>query len=281
MPSRPLHRSTVRHHVLLGFSLAAIFVACGDESSITDPDPLVPPVALLKDVEIPNLPSPYYHFEYDAAYRINVVSFASDLRVYAITWDGDRIVRMVDTVGTRDTLIYTYDGSGHVGRVGYVDPNGVQFAMVDFTYTGNQLARLERKVKLDGSFVTEKTVTFTYQTDGNLKDIIEHHPAIAGHQEASTTTDHFEQYDRNINVDSFSLLHDEFSDHVILLPGVQLQKGNPARETFTGDAPNYTVDYTWTYDDKRRPLTKVGDASFTSGPQEGQEFQTKSMFSYY
>jgi hypothetical protein len=271
----------VRHPALLGLSLAAILLACADDSSITDPDPLVPPVALLKDIEIPNLPSPYYHFEYDAAYRISVISFASDARVYAVTWDGDRIVRMVNTVGTRDTLSYTYDGSGHVGRVSLVNPTGDQFAMVDFTYTGAQLTGLERKVKLDGSFVTDKTMTFAYQTDGNLKDIVETRPAITGHQEASTTTDHFEQYDDNINVDGFSLIHDEFSDHLILLPGVQLQRGNPARETFTGDAPNYTVDYTWTYDDKHRPLTKVGDLSFTSGPQEGQEFQTKSTFSYY
>jgi len=34
----------------------------------------------------------------------------------------------------------------------------------------------------------------------------------------------------NINVDGFSLIHDEFNDHLILLPDVQLQKGNPARE---------------------------------------------------
>ena len=271
----------MRHRVLLVLSIAATLLACGDDSSITDPDPLVPPVALLEDIEIPNLPSPYYHFEYDAAYRISVVSFASDARVYAVTWNGDRIVKMVNTVGARDTLTYQYDGSGHVGRVSYVDPDGVEYAMVDFTYDGQRLAGLERKVKLDGGFVTDKTMTFTYLTDGNLKDIVEHRPAITGRQDETTTTDHFEQYDTNINVDGFSLIHDEFSDHLILLPGVQLQKGNPARETFSGDAPNYTVDYTWTYDDKHRPLTKVGDLSFTSGPQSGEEFQTKSSFSYY
>ena len=40
------------------------------------PDPVIPAV-LLKDIEIPNLLSPYYHFEYDTAGGVVFVSFAS------------------------------------------------------------------------------------------------------------------------------------------------------------------------------------------------------------
>ena len=272
----------MRHHRLYSLSLTLALLACSDGPGITDPDPIIPPVALLRDIVVPNLPSPYYHFEYDAAFRIRAASFASDLRVYAVTWDGDRLVKMVNTVGTRDTLDYAYDSAGRVGRVSYVDATGVTVAFVDFTYDGSRLTGLARQIKLDGAFVVDKTMTFSYQTDGNLKDIVEHRPAITGHQDETTTTDHFEQYDSNINVDGFGLIHNEFPDHLILLPGVQLQRGNPARETFTGDASNnYTVDYTWTYDEKHRPLTKSGDLLFTSGPQAGQRFQTQSSFSYY
>jgi hypothetical protein len=46
-----------------------------------------------------------------------------------------------------------------------------------------------------------------------------------------TTVDLFEQYDNKVNVDGFSLIHDDFFDHLVLLPGVQLQKGNPGRQT--------------------------------------------------
>lgn len=271
----------MRSHLILGLCLAATTLSCSDDADITDPFPIVPPAALLEDVVIPNLPSPYYHFEYDAAYRVRLASFASDLRVYDVSYAGDRIAKMTNTVGTRDTLVYLYDAAGRVGVVNVVDAGGNTSAVVSLTYQGAQLAQLERKVRLNGTFVVDKTMTFAYDADGNLKDLIEHHPAIAGTQDASTTTDHFEQYDANINVDGFSLLHDDFGDQLILLPGVTLQKGNPAREVFTGDAPNYTVDYTWTYDDRRRPLTKMGDVQFTSGPQLGQRFQIQSTFSYH
>ena len=104
----------------------------------------------------------------------------------------------------------------------------------------------------------------------------------ARHREEETTTvDRFERYDDKINVDGFSLLHEEFFDHKVLLPGVQLQKGNPARQTHTGDGVNYAVDYIYTYDDLNRPLTKAGALTFSNGPDAGKTFATRSIFSYY
>jgi hypothetical protein len=93
--------------------------------------------------------------------------------------------------------------------------------------------------------------------------------------------DHFEQYDNGINIDGFSLLHTEFFDHLILLPGVQLQKGNPARVTRTGDGLNFQVDYAYTYDDRDRPLAKRGDLILLNGPDAGRRFQLQSVFTYY
>jgi hypothetical protein len=49
-----------------------------------------------------------------------------------------------------------------------------------------------------------------------------------------------------------------FFDHLVLLPGVQLQKNNPRKETLTGNTGNYTVNYTYTYNDKDLPLFKTG-----------------------
>ena len=264
---------------ILGCVLA--LAACSDDASITDPDPIVPPAALLKDVVVPTLPSPYYHFEYDAAYRVRRVSFASDARVYDVRWTGNRIEKLVGTVGSRDTLLYNYDGAGHVGTVNQVDDNGQVVSITSFTYDGAQLARAERKVRIDGSLVLDRTLTFSYDTAGNVRDVVDQRPAIADHQTASTTTDHFEQYDDRINVDGFSLLHPDFSDPLILLPGVTLQRGNPASETFTGGEVQYTASWTYTYDDRNRPLRKVGDLTWTSGPDTGQHFQAQSSFSYY
>ena len=93
--------------------------------------------------------------------------------------------------------------------------------------------------------------------------------------------DLFELYDDKINVDGFGLLHTEFFDHLILLPGAPLQKGNPARVTHTGDGDNYRVDYSYSYDETNRPLNKSGAATFTTGPLAGRTFATLSVFSYY
>jgi hypothetical protein len=123
-------------------------------------------------------------------------------------------------------------------------------------------------------------MSFAYYPDGNVRDVTEHHPAIDGQVE-TTTVDHYEQYDAKLNVDDFDLLHTEFFDHLLLLPGVRLQRGNPARVTHTGDGDNYSVVYTYAYDDAGRPVTKSGALVFVTGPDAGKTFQTLSKFSYY
>ena len=62
---------------------------------------------------------------------------------------------------------------------------------------------------------------------------------------------------------------------------MQLQKGNPRRETRTGDGLNYVVDYAYTYDDQNRPLSKIGALTITNGTDAGRQIQISSAFSYY
>src|SRR6185437_12506507 len=114
----------------------------------------------------------------------------------------------------------------------------------------------------------------------NLLQLVDHRPAVAGLQDETTSIDRFEQYDDGINVDGFSLIHNDFFDHLFLLPGVRLQKGNPGRETLTGDGENYRVDYVYTYDAAHRPLSKTGTLVITSGTNAGQTIQTQSLFTY-
>jgi hypothetical protein len=114
-----------------------------------------------------------------------------------------------------------------------------------------------------------------------LMDVTDHRARIEGVQDETTVVDHFEQYDEGINVDGFSLIHEDFFDHLILLPGVQLQKGNPARETRTGDGINFSVTYSYDYDGKNRPTTKRGTVTLTNGPDAGRVVPISSTFSYY
>jgi hypothetical protein len=254
-------------------------LACGGKS--VDAPVLPEPAVQLSDIVIPTLPSPYYHFAYDANGRITSASFASMLRVYEVMYDGQRISEMRNTVGAQERLQYFYDNAGRVTAVNYVDTNGQVFARLDFAYACQLLTGVERVQRVVSGFVIDKVMTLSYYPDGNLRELTEHRPAVDGEQTESTVDDLFEQYDDQINVDGFSLLHDDFFDHLVLLPGVRLQRGNPARVTRTGDGLNYVVDYTYVYDAAKRPLTKVGAVTVTSGADVGQRFETRSDFSYY
>jgi hypothetical protein len=262
----------------------AAVLACGDSQG---PDggpggggggPVVP----LEDIAVSSLPSPYYHFEYDPAGRFGRVSFASGFLSYDVLYQGNRIAELRNnTAGNTDRLLYVYDAAGRVQTVNYVNPTGAVFARVRLTYNGGKLSQLDRERKLDAGFTVEKTLSFSYDADGNLQQIVDHRPAISGRQDESTTVDRFEQYDANVNVEAFSLIHNDFFDHVVLLPDVQLQRGNPAREFLTGGSVDYRFDYTYTYDAQKRPLAKDGTATILTGPDAGRTIPLHTAFSYY
>jgi hypothetical protein len=262
---------------------AAVVLGCSDYGTTgVPPQPPPAPVVLLKDIEIPNLPSPYYHFEYGSTGRLNAASFASGFTIYDVTYDGDRIHELANTtLGSQDRLDYVYDEVDRVKSINYVHGDGTVFTTIVFTYDGRKLSSLVRRRKLGSDFVTNKTMAFAYYADGNVRQITEHFLAVEGIQTEATLVDLYENYDSGINVDGFSLLHTEFFDHLVLLPGAPLQIGNPGRVTRTGDGDNYHVDYTYVYDDRHRPLSKAGDVTFTTGPFSGRTFQTSSRFTYY
>jgi hypothetical protein len=274
-----------------GAALIVLLLGCGESS--TGPGnggggggggggQVPPPAVLLRDVVIPHLPSPYYHFDYDTTGRVIAASFASGFTMYEVIYQGDRISQLRNnTLGNQDRLAYAYDGAGRVTGIDYLHPDDSVFTRLTLSYDGVQLTGLERQRLIGGSFVVDKTMAFSYYPDGNLEELTVHRPAINGLQPDATTVDRFEQYDNGINVDGFGLLHDEFFDHLVLLPGVQLQKGNPARVTHTGDGTNYQVDYIYDYDDLGRPRTTTGDFVFLNGPDAGRHLQIGSSFTYY
>lgn len=271
----------MRMPMTLGFTITvAAVLACSDSQGPGGGVGGTPPV-LLKDVDVTSLPSPYYHFTYDSGGRITTVSFASGFFSYEALYQGDRITELRNNaLGNTDRLLYVYDVAGRVQTVNYLDASDSIFVRVRLTYDGDRLSRLDRERKLQGVLTLEKTLSFSYDSDGNVQDIVDHRPALNGQPE-TTTIDHFEQYDGNRNVDAFGLIHNDFFDHVVLLPNVQLQKGNPALETFTTGNVNYRFDYTYTYDGEKRPLVKGGTATILSGPDSGRVIQLHTAYSYY
>ena len=244
-----------------------------------------PPVApvLLKDIVIENLPSPYYYFEYNAAGKISRASFASRFLDYNVEYNNDKIVGLQNTgAGDSNHLQYLYDNEGRVTMITYENLGGTVYIKVHLTYDGRKLIKLERERLLAANFIRNKELTLSYYPDGNLKDLEYFFPAtpINGQIE-QRYTDHFEQYDNKINVDAFDLLHSEFFDHLILLPGVVLQKNNPAKITRTGDGDDSETKYVYKYNDKGLPLSKTGELKFLSGTNSGQVFTVSSVFTYY
>ena len=265
--------------------LTIVLFSCKKEKS-TVSEPLLAgaamPVALLKDVVIKNLPSPYYHFEYKADSTISLVSFADNFKRYEVQYSAGRISELRNNIaGLEEKVQYNYDNAGKIISVNYLDLLGAVYAKVSFSYEGKMLIKLERQRKSGSDFVINKTMSFLYYADGNLKEIIDHRPAVVGVQDESTVTDRFEQYDKGINVDGFTLIHNEFFDHLVLLPGIHFQKNNPVKEILTSNELSYETTYAYSYNEKNLPVTKSGDLFFTAGPNTGQRFQTSSIFSYY
>src|SRR4030095_2424637 len=259
----------MRHRYLLLFIAATIMFSCKKEKQITDPlpsPPTPPPTVLVKDIVIARLPSPYYHFEYNAAGKVTFVSFASDFARYDVVYDGNRIREMRNNIlVNKDTLRYSYDNAGRVDAIKYINEAGTVYTVLFFTYDGQKLIEIERDRKSGSTgYIIDRIMTMSYHPDGNLNELTYHYLPFNGQPE-QVYTDRFEQYDNKINVDGFGLLHNEFFDHLILLP-VQLQKNNPGKETRTGNGDNYKVDYTYTYDNSNAPLTRSGDFVYTSGP---------------
>ena len=275
-------RSLRRQLPVLVLALFTASSCSSDVGSATAPKDPPAPSVLLRDIVVSSLPSPYYHFEYDATGRMTFVSFASELTRYDLSYTAGRLSEMRNNIlVNHDRLVYAYDGAGRVAEVRYVDDMGVLFTRVHYAYEGTKLIGVERERKTANGFIVDRTMSLSYGVDGNLVDLTEHYLAIPGVQDDATFTDHYEQYDAGINVDDFSLLHDEFFDHLVLLPQVRLQKGNPGRVTRSGDGLNYRVEYSYTYDDQSRPLIKSGDLTILNGSAAGQRIQTSSVFSYY
>jgi hypothetical protein len=257
--------------------LAAALTACeSPPTSIVDPPP--PTRILLKDIEAERLPSPYYHFTYDASGRVTSAAFASGLRTYRVDYDGDRITDMATMfLANNDSLQYGYDDAGRVTLIKYLRGGQIR-AVVFFEFSGTRLTRVERDVRITAGYIIDKTVTLSYDAAGNLRQMVDHRPAIDGLQGASTTTDTFEDYDDGINVDDFALLHDDFFDELFLLPDVKLQHGNPRLVTRTGDGANYVTQYTYTYDVLGRPVSRT---AAVSAPAIGYSGTFLTAFSYY
>jgi len=275
-------------HPLLLLTFGFILFSCKKDQGPTTVPPVVPPNppakhVLLKDVISPNLPSPYYHFEYNSDSLASRVDFASGFSIYDVIYTGNKIGEMRNNIiVNHDTLRYVYDSAGKLALIKFINESNIVYRLVFFTFDGELIKKIEWNIKVDNiGYYIDRRVNFTFYPDNNLMTMVDYRAAYNGSPEQTLTT-RFEGYDDKLNVDDFILLHDEFHDHLFLLQGFRLQKNNPAKETFSvNDSVLYTNDYTYNYNADNTPSNKQGDFLYRSGPDAGKKFVTNSAFSYY
>lgn len=275
----------MRYSYLLLTLSAVLLLSCKKEHSSNPVETSVVPAKhiLLKDITIPNLPSPYYHFEYNNDSLVTKADFASGYTNYDVLYNGSRISEMRNNIiVNHDTLRYSYDNTGKITLIKFINTANIIYRLVFFKYNGDFIREIEwdQREGNTGYFI-DRTLSFTFYPDGNVKTITEHRPPAAGVDDYISEKT-FEQYDDKINVDDFSLVHDGIHDHLFLLQGFRLQKNNPKKEMLSVNGTAfYTIDYTYTYNNDNTPLNKAGDFLYLSGQYAGQRFQTNSFYSYY
>ena len=269
---------------LLPIMSVVLLFSCKKEHTQTPVN--TPPVTkhiLLKDITIPNLPSPYYHFEYGADSLVTKVNFGSDYTMYDVFYSGGKISEMRNNIiVNHDTLRYTYDNTGKLSLIKFINTANVIYRLVFFKYNNNLIKEIEWDQKVgDVGYIIDRTLSFTFFADGNVQTITEHRPPVNGSTDyVSVNT--FDQYDDKINVDDFSLVHDGIHDRLFLLHGFRLQKNNPKKEKLLVNGTDlYTIDYTYTYNSDNTPSHKAGDFLYLGGQYAGQRFQTNSFYTYY
>lgn len=263
--------------IVLGLS------ACtkNNQNNLPDSPTDTPQPVLLKDFSINNLPSPYYHFKYNEKDEISFASFGSGLLMYDVLYSNGKIAEMrSNTAVNRDTLRYSYNKDGLPDVVRYIDETGV-FRYCSFSYTNGRLTEAQWKLETAGGLALERTMNFSYYEDGNVAKISDQKHAVNGRPESSNASE-FSLYDDKVNAGGFALVHDgENADHLLLYIQVMLQKNNPGKLVFNNGALTYQVDYTYSYNEMKLPLTRRGLVTMLAGPREGEQFISNASYTYY
>jgi hypothetical protein len=235
---------------------------------------------LLKDIEMQGLPSPYFHFEYDALHYITNISFGSDFLKYHVEYENKRVKSLTNTI-TNTSLHYSYKK----GQVSNIDEFSGSTGRLVISYRldyneNNQLTQvLWYQYSVNGEVFPYKKAELSYHTDGNLKSVNWYTTSSSGPLIWSSKTE-FTNYDNNTNVDDLILLKTfYYFDDYLFLPHVRLQKNNPLKEYITTPTTEYDVSYTYKYQNGL-PAARTAVTTTKGGNGQGP-IQYTDRYSYY
>lgn len=262
--------------------LLPLAIACKKDPEANPIPPPGNPDIKLKEVLWHGLPAPLYNFTYNNQGQVSTAGYSDDVRSYDIVYSNGRVSELSSTRSTNDDRIQYLYTDGKVSVLKYINDAGETFMRCYLTYNNlGQLKNMEWEVKdANVGFALQRTYTFSYYPDGNLSGRIEEYHEINGQHPPQLYIDEFSDYDNKHNSDGFMLLHPS-QQHLVFLPGVQLQKNNPRKVIRSGTGVNYRIDYTYQYSNKNYITNKLGDMLFTTGNDAGKRITLNVDYTYY
>lgn len=288
MKSSVALRTSVREKLVLTLivSICTLFQACKKDTDQPIPPKHDPPATeyytrniLLKDVNAQSLPSPYFHFEYDAFGLAKRIGFASGFYNYNLAYDNRKLLKMTNIINN-NSLEYTWS-NGKVTDIRERRITGEMIWHYIFLYNSNDQVKEIRWYQMNnatGDSLLYRKVKLAYRLEGNLARYDDYR-STSGPLEWSHTEE-FSNFDDGENVDDFGILKD-FFDHVLFLPNIRLQINNPRDVRFTSVQNDYDIHYDWTYNNNKLPVLKRTTFTQTRGSDAGRTISASTSYSYY
>lgn len=196
---------------------------------------------------------------------VEKTSSGDDTNVYQLTYNGDKLVNMSLTDGTK--FKYTYTGAD-ITRVEVVTPNNVVIAYYDYTYKEGRLWRTDVFSSFAGPIGTTPGMRFEvdYYTNGNIKTMSTWYRDYTSGVLEKTDVYEMSSYDDKRNT-SLLFENNPYLPSLISLPN------NPLTEKhYDKTGQQYaTVTHTYTYDDSGNPLKRKTVTKTTGLPDELSE----------
>ncbi|WP_315818815.1 hypothetical protein [Paraflavitalea speifideaquila] len=259
-------------------SLTAILllmaVACSDK----DPGPVPCEIAgtdrfvvLLKEVNVRNTATPFYHFTYNDSGYVTRLSYHEDMYVYEYFYKSGRIDSVTSSSTDAKYFLYRYTNQ-RVSSVQQYDNAGLKITISIRYDDRGRVTHMDWQPVNNGP--DEKHTVLTYYDDGNVKRVESSYPATA-----QVSISDFEAYDNKKCVDGFAVSRD-FLEHVILLPQVRFQLNNPTRTKSVNGPFVREAQFNYVYHGNL-PIERHSVTRVTAGPTAGDSYTGFTSFTYY
>ncbi len=228
----------------------------------------------IKEITIEGLPSPYLRFLYHAEGFLNGIHQESNLYQYQLHYEGNKLISLINKVNLDfDSLQYQYDGD----RVVKIYRSTISLGKIEeISLLYDMAGRLKELnwLKLAIGKVFKKLV-FQYGADNNMHQYEEYY--LQGDTLLKSATHVFSGFDKNINVTANLIIKDI---HYLHLPGISLQRNNPAEELVLSGIRDMQINYSYEYR-HQLPVSKLSTMKITRGDGLGLERKNNTSISYY